>query len=157
MLAEAQAARDRLQRQRMKASQKLRKAHGGAMGALAKLQALSASDDAAALREALAGAADHTDGLPALDQAWRRWHASRASSWQRARWRGRRVTYWRQGQQQATLWVAWWSCGTTRFGQQLMAHTYANTWTRDPPSACTSINFKITLQLLHNPFYSYGY
>ena len=46
---------------------------------------------------------------------------------------------------------------TDIFGQQLMAHTYANTWTRDPPSACTSINFKITLQLLHNPFYSYGY
>ena len=59
------AARDRLKEKRKKESQRLRKAHGAAMGALA---ALGAATDVCALRAGLEVARAHAGVLPVLDE-----------------------------------------------------------------------------------------
>jgi hypothetical protein len=68
VLVVARAARDRLKERRKKESVRLRKQHGGAMGALQQLQGLSPMAAADALRESLQSAAPHAGSLPALDE-----------------------------------------------------------------------------------------
>ena len=67
--AEARALRDKLREKRKKQSQKQKRAHAGAMQALATLQAARGGADAQVLQLALAGAESHAAELPeALDQ-----------------------------------------------------------------------------------------
>ena len=66
-LQQARAERDRLAKKRKKESQRLRKAHAGAMSSLPELQALSKAGDASALRKGVEAAASHLGVLPALD------------------------------------------------------------------------------------------
>jgi interleukin-1 receptor-associated kinase 1 len=66
--AEARAMRDTLKARRKKHSQKERKAHAGAMQALATLQTARCTADADALQAALTSAAGHEGDLLALQQ-----------------------------------------------------------------------------------------
>lgn len=66
VLAEARALRDKLKDRRKKQSQKQRRAHGGAMVAMAQLQTAQRHADPAVLEAALNLAAGHTSELPAL-------------------------------------------------------------------------------------------
>ena len=66
-LQQARAERDRLAKKRKKESQRLRKAHAGAMSSLPELQALSKAGVASALRKGVEAAASHLGVLPALD------------------------------------------------------------------------------------------
>ena len=65
VVAEARAMRDK---RRKKQSQKQRRAHAGAMQALATLQSAQHSPDASTLHTALDAAAGHVGQLPALDE-----------------------------------------------------------------------------------------
>ena len=65
---EARMVRDKLAKARKKESQRLRKAHAGAMSALPQLQVLGEGGNAEALREGLQSAASHAGVLPALDE-----------------------------------------------------------------------------------------
>ena len=67
-LQEARAERDRLAKKRKKESQRLRKAHAGAMSALPELQALGETSDANTLRKGVEAAASHVGVLAALDE-----------------------------------------------------------------------------------------
>ena len=69
VVAEARAAREKLKERRKKQSQKQRRAHAGAMGALARLHDLSPSTEIEAVREGLALAMAHHGEVPALDEA----------------------------------------------------------------------------------------
>jgi interleukin-1 receptor-associated kinase 1 len=68
VLQKARVERDRLAKMRKKESQRLRKAHAGAMSALPQLQALDELGDFSALQEGLASATAHEGVLPALDE-----------------------------------------------------------------------------------------
>ncbi|EOD05470.1 hypothetical protein EMIHUDRAFT_97349 [Emiliania huxleyi CCMP1516] len=64
VLAAARRARDKLKEARKRESQRLRKAHGAAMGAL---KSLDTADSPSALRAGIAAARPHVGVLPALD------------------------------------------------------------------------------------------
>ena len=65
VLAAARRARDKLKEARRRDSQRLRKAHGAAMGAL---KSLDTADSPSALRAGIAAAKAHVGVLPALDE-----------------------------------------------------------------------------------------